>query len=185
MGFSPWAGPAGQEVDERVDEFVDDGDLPVLVCLGTSAAAGAGRAFATIADGLRRRGLRSLLLVGDTANLAYVRDVRGAFEFAPVPAIVGRCAAAVVSGALGTLSAALAAGVPVVVLPQLFDQIWHGQRVEELGVGIMVTHPKNVPAAAAKLLGDPAYRARAHALAARLGTEDGAAALVDAVEATI
>jgi sterol 3beta-glucosyltransferase len=184
-GFSPWRGPSSLQVDERVDQFVDASDPPVLVCLGTSAAAGAGRAFAIIAEGLQQRQIRPLLLVGDTANLAYVRDVPGAFEFAPVSGLVARCSAAVVSGALGTLAAALTTGVPVVVLPQLFDQVWHGRRVEELGVGIMVTRPSMVPAAVAKLLGDPAYADRARALAANLCTEDGAAALAGAVEATI
>ena len=48
-GFSAWPGPAGQQVvDGRVDEFIAANDPPVLVCLGTSAAAGAGRAFATM-----------------------------------------------------------------------------------------------------------------------------------------
>ena len=184
-GFSAWAGPSGQQLDERVDDFVEAGSAPVLVCLGTSAAAGAGRAFAIMADGLTRMGRRPLLLVGDAANLAYVHDVSGAFEFAPVPAIASRCAAAVVSGALGTLAAVLTAGLPVVVLPQLFDQIWHGHQVEKLGVGIMVTRPSSVPAAVAKLLRDPGYAERARRLGAKLQTEDGAAAIVEAVEALL
>ncbi|MDQ1396108.1 MAG: sterol 3beta-glucosyltransferase, partial [Acidimicrobiaceae bacterium] len=184
-GFSAWPGPAGHQVDERVSDFIEAGDAPVLVCLGTSAAAGAGRSFATIADGLHRRGVRPLLLVGDAANLTHLAGVPGAFEFAPVSAVVGRCVAAVVSGALGTLAAALTAGVPVVVVPQLFDQIWHGRRVEELGVGIMVTRPDKVASAVARLLREPAYGERAQSLAMKLKSEDGGGALVDAVEATI
>jgi sterol 3beta-glucosyltransferase len=185
VGFSPWAGPADHGVDGRVDEFIRDGDPPVLVCLGTSAAAGAGAAFATMAGDLRRRGRRPLLLVGSAENLDHVRDVPGAFEFAPVDAVVRRCAAAVVSGALGTLAAALRAGVPVVVVPQLFDQVWHGRRVEELGVGVMVTRPSRVAAAVARVMDDPAYERRARALGVKLAGEDGAAGLVAAVEATL
>jgi UDP:flavonoid glycosyltransferase YjiC (YdhE family) len=184
-GFSAWPGPAGARLDDEVEQFIADGEPPVLVCLGTSAAAGAGHAFVTIADGLQQRGHRALLLVGNQDNLAAVRLAPGAFEFAPVPDVVVRCAAAVVSGALGTLSAALSAGVPVVVLPQLFDQLWHGRRVEKLGVGIMVTRPSQVPAAVAQLLSDPDYARRARELGAKLRAEDGAAALVAAVEATI
>jgi sterol 3beta-glucosyltransferase len=155
------------------------------VCLGTSAAAGAGQAFAVMADGLQRRGFRPLLLVGSAANLAQVRDRPGAFEFAPVPAVVDRCAAAVVSGALGTLSAALTAGVPVVVFPQLFDQVWHGRRVEELGVGVMVRRPSSVPTAVADVVRDPAFGERARTLATKLDGEDAAAALVYAVESAV
>jgi len=184
-GFSSWSGPSHQQLDERVAEYLDAGDPPVLVCLGTSAAAGAGPAFATIADGLQSQGRRSLLLVGEASNLRHLRAHRGAFEFAPVPMVVGRCAAAVVSGALGTLAAALTAGVPVVVLPQLFDQLWHGRRVEQLGVGLMVTRPSRVPGAVPALLADPSYTERARALGAELAAEDGAAALVGVVERTL
>lgn len=184
-GFSSWTGPSGLEVEPRVDRFLEAGPPPVLVCLGTSAAAGAGRAFAKIADDLAAGGLRPLLLVGNADNLGHVGHVPGAFEFAPVPAVAPRCRAVVVSGALGTLAAALTAGVPVVVLPQLFDQIWHGRRVEQLGVGVMVTRPSRVASAVADVLSDPAYAERARALGTKLRLEDGAAALVDAVEATI
>jgi UDP:flavonoid glycosyltransferase YjiC (YdhE family) len=168
-----------------VQNFVGAGDRPVLVCLGTSAAAGAGDAFATIADGLQQRGLRPLLLVGEAANLVHVSHLPGAFEFAPVSSVAKRCAAAVVSGALGTLAAAVTAGLPVVVLPQLFDQVWHGRRVEQLGVGIMVTRPAKVAGAVARLLREPGYRENARALGALLRAEDGAAALVDEVETTV
>lgn len=184
-GFSAWSGPTGLDVDERVEQFLDAGDPPVLVCLGTAAAAGAGEAFAEMAAGLQQRRLRSLLLVGSPADLARLEDVPGAFEFAPVPAVAGRCSAAVVSGALGTMAAALTAGIPVVVVPQLFDQIWHGRRVEALGVGIMVTDPAKVADAVVRLHDDPGYGQRATQLGARLRTEDGAAALVDAVAATL
>ena len=172
-------------MDPRVDEYLDEGDAPVLVCLGTSAAAGAATTFATIADGLGRSSLRPLLLVGSASNLEHLDGVAGTFEFAPVDEVADRCCAAVVSGAVGTLAAALAAGLPVVVLPQLFDQLWHGRRVEDLGVGILVTRPEKVAGAVNRLLGDPRYGRRARELADSLRREDGAGALVAAVDATI
>ena len=184
-GFSSWSGPAAVAVDDEVDRFIAGGDPPVLVCLGTSAATSAGVAFATIARGLQQRDLRPLVLVGHAANLDHLRGVAGAFEFAPVPAVVKRCAAAVVSGALGTLAAALTAGIPVVVLPQLFDQIWHGHRVEQLGVGRMVTRASRVPAAVVEVLTEPTYRARARELGEQLRREDGAGSLIEAVKAVL
>lgn len=184
-GFSAWPGPAGQLVDHAIDDYLSEGEPPVLVCLGTSAAAGAGQAFATMAEGLRSQGLRPLVLAGNADNLAHLEHEPGAFEFAPVHRVVDRCAVAIVSGALGTLAAVLTAGLPVVVVPQLFDQIWHGRRVEALGVGVMATNPTKAPAAVAKVLRDPAYRHRAHELADKLRAEDGAAALVNAVRDTI
>jgi rhamnosyltransferase subunit B len=184
-GFSPWPGPAGQDRDPAVDAFLDAGEPPVLVTLGTSSATGAGRAFATIASGLDDFGLRSLLLVGDERNLAAVDGRAGAFTFAPLGQVLSRCRAAVVSGALGTLAASLAAGLPVVVLPQLFDQVWHGGRVEDLGVGVMVWRASQVPAAVARIDADPSFRVRAKELSEQMAGEDGAAALVDTVESLL
>jgi len=184
-GFSHWTGPQNQQMDRRVEEYLDEGDAPVLVCLGTSAAAGAATTFATIAEGLGRASFRPLMLVGSASNLERLDGVPGTFEFAPVAAVADRCAAAVVFGALGTLAAALTAGLPVVVLPQLFDQVWHGHRVEKLGVGIMVNRPDKVADAVTGLLRDPRYRERARELADSLRPEDGAGSLVAAVESTI
>ena len=180
-GFSWWDG--GGTIEADVDAFVGDGsDPPVLVTLGTSAASGAGEQFARIAGDLDRLGLRSLLLVGDAKNLEPLRRRPGAFAFAPMAPLLPRCRVAVISGALGGLAAALRAGVPIVVVPQLFDQIWHGRRVQDLGLGFHVRKAKDVAAAVARILADPAYAERSAAFAARLADEDGAAVLADAAE---
>lgn len=185
VGFSAWPGPVGQPLDAAIDRYLDDGDPPVLICLGTSAAAGAGPAFAAMARSLRAKGLRPLILASDEANLEHLKHEPGAFAFAPIDEVARRCAAAVVSGALGTLAAVLTAGLPVVVVPQLFDQLWHGRRVEALGVGIMETDPVEVAGAVGNLIGEPSYRTAVRDLGAKLRLEDGATGLVDAVCALI
>jgi UDP:flavonoid glycosyltransferase YjiC (YdhE family) len=185
-GFSAWPGPVGaRDLDPAVDEFIDAGEPPVLVTLGSSAATGAGRAFATMAKGLDALGLRSLLLVGNADNLGALQSRPGVFVFAPVARVLPRCRVAVVSGALGTLAAALSAGVPVVVAPQVFDQVWHAGRVEALGVGIGVWRARDVAGAVARILADPGYTERARALAAAMAGEDGATALADAAESVL
>ena len=184
-GFSHWPGPAGQTLAPEVEEFIEAGDRPVLVTLGTSAATGAGEQFAAIGRGLDGIGLRSLLLVADEGNLHALAGRDGVFVFAPISQLLSRCRVAVVSGALGALSAALSAGVPVVVVPQLFDQLWHGGRVEQLGVGLMAHRPAAVVKAVARIEADPRFAERARALAARMAGEDGAAALADATEAVL
>jgi UDP:flavonoid glycosyltransferase YjiC (YdhE family) len=184
-GFSHWSGPAGQRPDPAVDEFLDDGPPPVLVTLGTSATTGAGHRFAAMAAALDDLGLRSLLLVGDPDNLAPVAGRAGAFAFAPIGHVLPRCRVAVVSGSLGTLAAALAAGVPVVVTPQLFDQVWHGGQVERLGVGLLARRTRDVAGAVARIEADPGYRRRAGELAAAMADEDGPGTLVEAVESLV
>jgi UDP:flavonoid glycosyltransferase YjiC (YdhE family) len=175
-----WDGPAGHELDEELAAYLDDGPPPVLVMLGTSAATGAGERFAAIASGLDAAGLRSILLVGDPANLDAVRGHPAARSFAPVHQLLPRCAAAVVSGALGGVAATLTAGMPVVIHPQLFDQLWHGRRVRDLGVGDMARSPRKIVDAVTRLVGDPDAAVRSRTLGALLQQDDGATALADA-----
>lgn len=111
-----------------------------------------------------------------------MRGRAGAFPFAPIVPLLPRCRVAVVSGALGGVAAALHAGVPIVVVPQLFDQIWNGRRVQDLGLGFGVRKGKDVGKAVAEILADPSYAKRAAAFAAKLTDEDGAGALADAAE---
>jgi rhamnosyltransferase subunit B len=187
-GFSHWAGPgdaAGDGLAPEVEAFLDAGDPPVLVTLGTSAATDAGDQFATIAAGLDDLGLRSLLLVGNRGNLAAVRDHKGAFVFAPLAAVLPRCRMAVISGSLGTTAAVLAAGVPAVVVPQLLDQAWHGERLKSLGVGLRCRKARDVPSAIARIGADPGYHTRAAAVAEAVRADDGAVALADAVESVL
>ena len=105
--------------------------------------------------------------------------------FAPIDALLPRCRAAVVSGALGGVAAALTAGVPVVVHPQLFDQVWHGGQVERLGVGVMARRTARVGAGVRRVCDDAAYADRARAMAGRMADEDGAAATADVVESLL
>jgi rhamnosyltransferase subunit B len=179
-GFSVWDGAAGQELDDELAAYLDDGPPPVLVMLGTSAATGAGQRFAAIASGLDAAGLRSVLLVGDPANLDAVRGHPAARSFAPISRLLPDCAAVVVSGALGGIAATLTAGVPVVVHPQLFDQLWHGRRVRDLGVGDMARTPRKIVDVVTRLVGDPDAAERSRTLGALLRQDDGATALADA-----
>jgi len=181
-GFSIWPGPAGAGLDPGLVEFLDAGDPPVLVTLGTSAAMNAGEQFAEIAAGLDSLGLRSVLLVGGPENRPLVAGRAGVAEFAPIVQLLPRCRAAVVSGALGSVAAAIRAGVPMVVHPQLVDQYWHGQRVQDLGVGRLVRRTRDVARAVRQIVDDPSYSRAATVLAADVAGQDGAATAADVVE---
>jgi UDP:flavonoid glycosyltransferase YjiC (YdhE family) len=66
-----------------------------------------------------------------------------------------------------------------VVHPQLFDQLWHGRRVKELGIGDVARSPRTVIDAVSRLAGDPDVADRSRTLAALLQGEDGASALAE------
>lgn len=181
-GFSIWAGSAQYVLDPYLSDYIDAGTPPVVVTFGTSAATGAGARFARVAYDLDAAGLRSVLLVGHERNLEPVRSHPAAVTFAPLTSLLPRSSVAVVSGALGGLAAALCAGVPVVVHPQMVDQVWHARRVTELGVGLAARRVSDIGPAVVRVTSEPAFTDRARALAASMAGEDGPGAVVAAVE---
>ena len=181
-GFSIWPGPSGQALGAELEAHLDAGDPPVLVTLGTSAALNAGEQFAEIASGLDELGLRSVILAGGPENLGPLRGRPGVVEFAPITKLLPRCRAAVVSGALGSVAAAITAGVPMVVHPQLVDQRWHGGRVRDLGIGLMARRTDQVAPAVGRLLAEPGFASAAATLSSDIVGQDGTIAAADVIE---
>ena len=84
-------------------------------------------------------------------------------------------------GGSGTVTAGLAAGVPMAVLPLFADQPHNARRVAELGAGIAVDKASELTDAVRRLLAEPSYRATAQLVAAdicELPTVDAAARIV-------
>jgi UDP:flavonoid glycosyltransferase YjiC (YdhE family) len=84
-------------------------------------------------------------------------------------------------GGSGTVTAGLAAGVPMAVLPLFADQPHNARRVTELGAGIAVDHAAELTDAVRRLIAEPSYRAAAQRVAAdicELPTVDAAARIV-------
>jgi vancomycin aglycone glucosyltransferase len=93
-----------------------------------------------------------------------------------VNALFTRVAAVVHHGGAGTATAAALAGAPQVIVPQMYDQRYWAERVEQLGIGI--AHPPGAPSAESLTSAlDRALRpdvaARARAIAGQVRT-DGA-----------
>ena len=186
-GFTVWPGPTGRALPDSLSTYLDEGDPPVLVTLGTSAASNATDLFETIADMLDRTGRRAVFLTGGennvSARIAARSDVWG---FAPITQVLPRCSAVVHAGGHGTTAAALHAGVPSVVVPMLFDQQWHAQRAEDARRGC-ARRPRARVSRAARTgldsLGDPAPAAAK--LRSQIQTEHGPATAADAIEALV
>ena len=186
-GFIPWE-PPGSRLADDVSAFLDDGDPPVLVTLGTSAATNAKQVFELMATTLDALGLRGLFLVGDESNVTGpLRDRPGVWPFVPLHLVLPRCRAVVHSASLGTTAAVLESGVPSLAVPLLFDQIWNALRTAQLGAGLVMRRPSAQRARRLihLLVTDQHLRTTAQALSARLVGEHGAARAADAIEATL
>ena len=190
-GFTPWLGPPDQTLPDDVARFLDDGPPPVLVTLGTNAATAHPNLFVEAAAALRDGDSRGLLLTSNDDVANHVRanlpagDRHGVWPFVPLGPLLDRVAAVVHAGGIGTVGPVLLAGKPSLVRPAVTDQIWHGRRLQQLGVGMVTKRPKDLTVGIRRLVGDPSLRERASELQATLLTEDGPAAAADLVEAAV
>ncbi len=150
----------------------------VYATLGTVFNVESGDLLQRLVDGLAAADVDALLTVGpaiEPAELAVASRRVRVEQFVPLRDVLPRCAAVVCHGGSGTLLAALASGVPVVVLPMGADQPDNADRVGELGCGVVLdpleATPDSVAAAVREVLGHPSFAAAARRLAAEAAAQ--------------
>ena len=142
-------------------------ERPLLyVSFGSVAAAfpSSAAAYASLLDAAAGLPARVLLTTGRELELppapANVRVER----WVPQADVLPHAAAAVSHGGSGTTLGALAAGVPLAVVPLFADQPHNAIRVAAVGAGVVATLA-GVRAAAERVLADDRYRAAARRVA--------------------
>src|SRR5262249_33834850 len=144
---------AGAPVERDVARFLTDGEPPVVFTPGTGNRH-ARDFFAAAADACVRLGRRGLFLTRFAEQLpAQLPDGVRHFAWVPLSKLLPHASALVHHGGIGTSAAALAAGIPQVVMPFSHDQPDNAARLERLGVARPL----------------PVRRFRGPALAAELG----------------
>ncbi|MFE7957483.1 glycosyltransferase [Streptomyces sp. NPDC057413] len=177
----------GRRLPAEVEDFLGAGPAPVFVGFGSMAAGQGERLGALAVTALRRAGLRGILQSGSAGLTAEGDDVLCVGDL-PHALLFPRMAAVVHHAGAGTTHAALRAGVPAVPVPVTADQPFWAARLAALGAA---TAPVPFRSLTAGRLADAlgaVTRERGHARAAEraarhMAAEDGAAAVVRAVEA--
>jgi MGT family glycosyltransferase len=107
-------------------------------------------------------------------------------EFASSREELARASVHITHGGCNSVHESLVAGVPMVCLPQAFDQIPLSRRIEQLGAGVIANeNPDAIAHAVLTLQGDAAARARIDALSERLQRYDGEARVAEAIAACL
>ena len=108
-------------------------------------------------------------------------------QFVPHHALFARTDVVVTTGGAGTVTTALLAGVPLVVVPTGWDLPENAQRAVESGVGVRLDPgrctPARLRAAVEEVLSTPAYRANARRVGAALAGAGGQARAASLIEA--
>jgi MGT family glycosyltransferase len=112
--------------------------------------------------------LRILVTIGgerDPAGLGSLPSSVRVERWVPQAAVMREAAAMVGHGGAGSVLLALAAGVPMVLVPMFADQPVNARRVAELGAGLALENGADVQPAVHAVLDDPRYRQRARRIA--------------------
>jgi UDP:flavonoid glycosyltransferase YjiC (YdhE family) len=140
----------------------------VYFTLGTIYNMESGDLFQRVLAGLRELPIRLIVTVGCDFDLtelgpqpANVRIER----FIPQAALLPDCDLVVAHGGSGSVTGALAHGLPMVLIPMGADQPLNAARCEALGVAValdaLTATPQEVSAAVRRVLAEPSYRSAA------------------------
>jgi UDP:flavonoid glycosyltransferase YjiC (YdhE family) len=131
--------------------------------------------------------VRALITAGPALDLTGIQIPHNArvVPFAPHAAVLPHAALTVTHAGWATVQASLAAGVPLVCIPDARDQPDNAARVVEAGAGLRVSRSANASklrAAIQTALADPALKTGATRMATALIRQDGTDVIVDGIE---
>jgi len=180
----------GTSSNNGLQKFLDDGSLPVLFTLGSSAVMQPGDFYQQSLAAALKVGVRAVLPIGtlDRANFPQVLpDSIYIADYAPYSEIMPRVALTVHQGGIGTTAQALRAGRPMLVAPWAHDQPDNAERLRKLGVSRTIARASYSGERAAReierLLSNGHYRATAAQIGAKIASENGLSAACDALSA--
>ena len=161
----------------------------VYFTLGTVFNMESGDLFARVLAGLGELEVNAVVTVGweiDPGAFGPQPEHVRVERFVPQAAVLGHCDVAIGHGGSGSTVGALAAGVPVVLLPMGADQPLNAERCVALGAGVVLDvvrcTPADLRAAVERVLADPSYRAAAERVRDEIAALPGAEAAVAALE---
>lgn len=140
-------------------------------------------ALRQVVDALADLPVRVLLLGGNGLAGAVPEQVV-VRNWVPHAAVMPEASLCITHGGCGTIQNALAHGVPLLVMPHLYEQALNGHRVSELGAGKLVraeAPAAEIREAVVEVLAEPAFRAASARTSHWFG--DGSDRAVDALEA--
>jgi UDP:flavonoid glycosyltransferase YjiC (YdhE family) len=125
----------------ELEQFLADGEPPLVFTLGSVAVLGASGFYGEAAAAANALGRRAVLLIGGTEPAQLEKDCLF-MSYAQHSLLFPRAAAVIHHGGIGTSGQALRAGRPQVVLPHFGDQFDNAERLRSLGVARIVRRNK-------------------------------------------
>jgi UDP:flavonoid glycosyltransferase YjiC (YdhE family) len=180
-GFAPWDRPtlsSQQQVAIRETiEWMEKGQAPVLVTLGSSVAPHAKKIYESVREACAKLSKRVVLLTGADDGAVWTTEMRS-LPYAPYSLVMPRSMLIVHHAGIGTVGAAMRAGRPSLAIPHANDEYDNAERVRRLGIGSSLRPEKlSVPVLCAmidRLISDREMARRCKEIGEKMQTENGA-----------
>jgi MGT family glycosyltransferase len=152
------------------------GDDPLVLVALSSTFQNQRDSIQRIVDALHSLPVRAVVTTGPAIRPETIRAAPNVavVSSAPHGEVLKRCSVVVTHGGHGTVLKALAAGVPLVLLPHGRDQADNAVRVTTRGAGITLPRraaPRRIAAAVTDVLAVPAYRNAATELGTQIASD--------------
>lgn len=175
------------KMPEKLTEFLEAGEPPIVFTLGSAAVMDAGDFFEESGKAARILGKRAILLYGVFNEPPKITDENiVGFDYAPYSLVFPKAACVVHQGGVGTTSQVLRAGVPHLVMPYSHDQPDNAARCVRLSVARTISRDNYTAETAAKelreLLAKESYREMAAEAKQTIEAEHGTQTACDAIE---
>ncbi|MEZ5387368.1 MAG: glycosyltransferase [Prosthecobacter sp.] len=141
-----------QPLKSELQDFLDVGKKPVVFTPG-SANVQASRFYAVAAKAVEQTGCRAVFVTREPKQVP--PDLPSSIltvDYAPFSTLLKHASVFVHHGGIGTMSQALAAGVPQLIMHMAHDQPDNADRVERLGAGIGLSVRQFTPERVAGLI---------------------------------
>jgi len=123
-----------QQASNNLRNFLDGGEPPIVVTLGSAAVRAAGDFYNVVFKAIQKLERRAVFLLGENvAPQTSSKDFCFA-NYIPFSLVFPHAAAVVHQGGIGTCAQTLRAGCPSLVVPFGFDQLDNAYRMRRLGV---------------------------------------------------
>ncbi|MFO0555513.1 MAG: glycosyltransferase [Polyangiaceae bacterium] len=130
-------GAAAPELPRALEAFLDAGEPPIVIALGSIFSLSEDALIADAAAASARLGHR-VVVVGPAPRGHTLPEGAFVVPYAAYHLLFPRARATIIHGGAGTTAEALRSGRPTVVVPFAFDQFGIAWQVERLGAGVRV-----------------------------------------------
>jgi rhamnosyltransferase subunit B len=189
-GF-PFYRPPHQSLDPKLRQFLEYGEPPLVFTLGTTAINDPGSFFEESAAAVKGLGYRAIFFVGQGNQQSFEDISPGAIavSYAPHQMVFPLARAIIHQGGIGTLSEALLAGKPMLIMPYGHDQADNAWRASRLGVARVVPRRRYQGAVVVRelcrLLDDLTASVTAQQVSREVARERGSQHAADLIEAAL